>query len=259
MTSDSRLQTIELLFGLGNTHTKQWPGIYVVCSRLENKFRILLREEFDVIWRILKRKRPVDALEGWHWCLAVLRGLQTLQADENVSIENVYQHLIKDTSMKFSPSEADCTLLAIFAVLCWTSMTLDPDLELDQTNTSTESNRQLSFRAKGNCKTDEPSHIRLSHSARRPITKLFRGLRGTLEDFGHAGAAAGATDTDTLYESSVNFFSLYTIGRVRVKWVEDLASHLAFDRPSRTLSVFCLPTFCASSILRTKEIKVLQQ
>lgn len=260
MSLDIRLQAIELLFGLGNTHAQQWPGIYFVCSRLENKFEILLRDDFDSIWRVLKRKRPTEALEGWHWCFAVLRAFQTLQVNESVSMENVYQHLIEGRSAEFSSSEKDCTLLAIFAVLCWTSMTLDPDLELDQTNKSVGNNRHLSFRAKGIGKTDEPGQIPLSQTAKRPITKVFRGSRGTFGESGQGGGAARPTDTDTLYESSVNFFSLYTIGRVRqVKWVEELTSHLAFDRQSRTLSVFCLPTFCVSCILRSQEIKVLQQ
>ncbi|KAF2811392.1 uncharacterized protein BDZ99DRAFT_569455 [Mytilinidion resinicola] len=259
MPLDIRLQAMALLFGLGNTHAQHWPGIHVVCSRLEKKFEVLLREDFNVIWKILKQEKPTEALEGWHWCLAVLRGFQTLQADESVSMENIYQHLIKPRSAEFSDSEKDCTLIAIFAVLCWTSMTLDPDLELYQTNKSTGNNRHLSFRAKGVSRADDPSKISLSQTVRRPITKLFRSLRGTFRDFGHVGTAAGATDTDTLHESCVNFFSLYTISRVRVKWVEDLTSHLAFDRQSRTLSVFCLPTFCVSSILRTQEIKVLQQ
>lgn len=256
MSSDIRLKAIELLFGLGNAHAQQWPGIQAVCSCLENKFEILLREEFDVIWRILKRKRPTEVLEGWHWCLAVLRGFLTLQADESVSMENVYQHLIKGRSAEFSAFEKEYTLLAIFAVLCWTSMTLDPDLALDQTEESTRNSRRLSFRAKGINKTDE-SQVPLSQTARRPIIKVFRGLRVTCENSEHVGTAA--TDRDTIYESNVNFFSLYTIGRVRLRWVEDLTSHLAFDRQSRTLSVFCLPTFCVSSILRTQEIKVLQQ
>lgn len=88
-------------------------------------------------------------------------------------------------------------------------MTLDPDLELGQTNRSTGNNRNLSFRANGVSRIDEPSQTPLSQTARLPITKVFRGLRGTSEDFGHVGAAAEATDTDTLYESSINFFSLY--------------------------------------------------
>ncbi|KAK3366726.1 hypothetical protein B0T24DRAFT_558001, partial [Lasiosphaeria ovina] len=93
---------------------------------------------------------------------------------------------------------------------------------------------------------------------RRPITKVFRASRGVSEgSSGNVGIAASANGT--IYESSDNFSSLYTVGRVRIKWVEDLKSHLAFDRQFRTLSVFCLPSFCVGSILRTQKITVLQQ
>lgn len=226
---------------------------------MEDKFGDLLSAEFDVIWRTLGRQRPTEALEGWNWCIAVLQGFQTLPADGNVSMENLYQHMIKDKSAKLTSIEKDSTLLAIFAVLCWTSMLLEPDLTLDQSTESTGNNRRPSFRAKGIGRTDEPTQVPLSQTARRPVAKVFRGLRDTMEDSRYVGTATPATDLGAIHESIVNFFSLYTIGRVRVKWVTDLASHLAFDRQFRTLSVFCLPTFCVSSILRTQEINVLQQ
>lgn len=136
-------------------------------------------------------------------------------------------------------------------------MILAPALEPEQTMI-TETNLCLSFRAKG-LELVEPSQTSIDSTARRPIIKLFGILRGLIKDRGSVGALSAATDTDTIHESSVNFFSLHTIGRVRINWVEDLTSHLAFDRQSRTLSVFCLPTFCVSSILRTQEVKILQQ
>ena len=177
--------------------------------------------------------------------------------NENVSMEKVCKHLINDRSVELTAQERDCTLLAIFAVLCWTSMTLVPDMDPEQTMI-TESNVGLSFRAKG-LKIVELSQTSLDSTARRPITKLFGILKGLIKDLEIVGAVSAATDTDTIYESSINFFSLHTIGRVQIKWVEDLTSHLAFDRQSRTLSVFCLPTFCVSCILRTQEVKILQQ
>lgn len=255
MSLDIHLEAIELLFGLGISHAKQWPGIHILCNHLERKFESLLCEEFEIIWKILKREKPSNAVHGWHWFLAVLRGIQSLQADETVSMEKIYHHLIKGNSAGFSPLEKDHTLLAIFAVLCWASMTIDPDLELGQANEASGNDRTLFLRAKYGSRPGESGEIPLGQSARRPIKKLFRAIKGTLEDTRHDGATA----TDILYESSVNCYSLYTIGRVRVKWVENLASHLAFDRQSRTLSVFCLPTFCASSILQTQQLNVLYQ
>ena len=136
-------------------------------------------------------------------------------------------------------------------------MTLVPDLEPEQTMI-TETHVSLSFRAKGH-KLVEPSQTSSDSTARRPITKPFGLLKGFTKDLEGIGAVGAATDTDTIHESSINFFSLHTIGRVGIKWVENLTGHLAFDRQSRILSGFCLPTFSVSSIVRTQGVKILQQ
>jgi hypothetical protein len=248
---------------------QKWPGIHVVCSRLEAKFEALLRSEFGVIWKILKweHRRPAERHDVWHWCLAVLQEFQKLQGTdggESGSMENIFLNLITGNSAQFTTAEKDYALLAIFAVICWSSMVLDPDLDLPTGQTGRPSSaagngRHLSFRAKGMSMKDNLSKIPLSQTARRPIAKVFRGLRGVLDESGHSGATVGDTDIGTIHESSVNFSSLYTIGRVRIRWVEDLASHLVFDRQYRTLSVFCLPSFCVGTILRAQKINVLQQ
>lgn len=256
-SDDYPLQAIELLFGLGYSHAQDWPGILVIFSRLEIEFKVLLREDFKVIWKILGQEKPTEARECRHWCLAVLQTFKSLQTNESLSMENAYTHLIKDRSVRLTAPEKNCTLFAIFAVLCWTSMTLIPDMEPEQTMI-TETNVSLSFRAKG-LKAVKPSQTSLETTARRPITKLFGILKGLINDLESVGAVSAATDTDTIHESSIYFFSLHPIGRVRIKWVEDLTSHLAFDWQSRTLSVFCLPTFCVSSILRTQEVKILRK
>lgn len=249
------LQVIELLFGPGYPYAQNWPGILVIFSRLEIQFKVLLRDDFNVIWKILSREKPTEAHECWHWCLAVLQEFQSLQANQNISMETAYKHLINDRLVELTDSEKDPILLAIFAVLCWTSMTLVPILEPEQTM---ETNLCLSFRAKG-LKTVKLSQTSLESTAKRPIIKLFGILKSLIKDHDGVHAGSAATDTDTIHESSVNFLSLHTIGRVRIKWVEDLTSHLAFDRQSRTISVFCLPTFCVCSILRTQQVQILQQ
>lgn len=84
-------------------------------------------------------------------------------------------------------------------------------------------------------------------------------LRGGLQEPENARVSVADTETGTIYESSVRFYSLYTTGHVRVKWVEDLASHLTFDQQYLTLSVFCLPSICASNIMQRHNINVLEQ
>lgn len=248
-----------MLFGLGCTHAQEWPGIFVIFNRLEIEFQALLRDEFDILWRILDREKPTDARTCWLWCFAVLQALRSLETNESTSMENVYLHLINDGPVKPTAPEKACALLAIFAVLCWTSMMLVPAIEAEQTAmTETHSHPSPSFRAKG-LEPVELSQTSLHSTSRRPITKLFGIFRGLIQDAASVGALSAARDADTIHEASVNFFSLHTVGRVRIKWVEDLTSHLAFDRQSRTLSVFCFPTFCVSSIVRARDIRILQQ
>lgn len=46
---DARLQAIALLFGMEDALAQRWPGIHVVCSRLEARSEALLRDEFNVV------------------------------------------------------------------------------------------------------------------------------------------------------------------------------------------------------------------
>jgi len=51
-----------------------------------------------------------------------------------------------------------------------------------------------------------------------------------------------------IYENTVNFDSLSTIGRLTVRWVDSIANHLAFDQEKHVVCVFRLPTFSAAMI-----------
>lgn len=80
--------------------------------------------------------------------------------------------------------------------------------------------------------------------------------------FGGAGNewAIGTCDNYVLYESNLNYFSLFTIGRIKLKWVDTITAHLAFDRITRTLSVFCFPSFCAVRVMGgTRNVKVISK
>ncbi|GAW14060.1 hypothetical protein ANO14919_034520 [Xylariales sp. No.14919] len=212
---------------------------------------------FNIIWDILGCEKPADARACWPWCFPVLQNIQSLEADENLSIETIYRHLTRDREAKPTTAEKDYTLFAIFAALCWTSMTLVPVLDPIQTM-RTQPALRPSFRIQGLSPTELPNTC-LELTSRRPITKLFNILRGSLNGPIRMSDPSLSADLDTIHESSVNCFSLHTIERVQIKWVRDLNSHLTFDRQSRTLSLFCYPTACVSSILQTRQLKVLHQ
>ncbi|KAK4039377.1 hypothetical protein C8A01DRAFT_47166 [Parachaetomium inaequale] len=157
-------------------------------------------------------------------------------------------------------------LLAIFAVLCWVTASLEPVLEKAAPCaalhlTALNSARRYTAR-----------------DTRRPLSKMFYSFResalpamewqGGQADSGLASgnpspgplpSHARGADDDILYESSLNYFTLRTIGRVKLKWVDTLTAHLAFDRSTRTLSLFRYPSFCVANLLRTNDVAVLRR
>jgi hypothetical protein len=149
-------------------------------------------------------------------------------------------------------------LRAIFAVLCWTSATLKPLIGTPET---VDLDTQAHF-----LEAENSSQKYSTKDLRRPISKMFYSFQNRaeyVEEFENHPRnefqGGEHSNSDMLYESSLNYFSLYTIGRVKLKWVDTLTAHLAFDRPTRTLSVFRFPSFCATNTLRTNGIKVLKE
>lgn len=200
-------------------------------------------QQFDVIWKILKREKSHNPLQIWYWCIEVMRAFQDMEKENQyASIENAYERLIGISGIPgedYTLYEKESALVAIFAVLCWTTMTLKPVLSRERTG----SELQTYFMA------ERSSQIHL-RQARRPVAKMFRGFKEQAKEQ-HTQVVRTSTtiDMDSLYESNLNFFSLYTIGRFRLKWVDTLTSHLEFDRQTRTISIFRFPSVCVSGIL----------
>ncbi|KAH8720584.1 hypothetical protein HC256_000974 [Beauveria bassiana] len=234
--TDLRARAILALFGLRHAQAQDWPGIDIICNLLEKRFETFLHDDYAVVWEILQRPRPSESWYGWHWCLQVLRGIQELSSCESLSVEKVYQQLVRHERKEFSAQEKNRAFLAIFAILCWTSMTIHPDMQLRQ-----------------------PDNCPLGFLAHGIGPGVFRALKGLLETSGHNESPEETAGNTTLYAASINLFSLDTIGRLKIKWVEDLSSHLHFDRQYRILSVFSLPTFCVASIQRGGKTGALQR
>ncbi|KAL8926614.1 MAG: hypothetical protein Q9172_001713 [Xanthocarpia lactea] len=87
---------------------------------------------------------------------------------------------------------------------------------------------------------------------RRPIPAVFNTLKRLLflSRWQQPTDNGWSDKSVTLYLSTVNYRSLQTIGKIRIRWVDDLSSHLDFDSATRGLSVFRFPTFCALNTLR---------
>lgn len=262
-----RLDAVEKLFGLQEEDVSEWPGVLVFFQNLEAHFHELLDSRFNIIWSILGKGPPTSAADGWRWCFAVLDAFTALRAGESdPSIERAFQQVLRSSSITpHGVGEQDKRrgLVAMFAALCWTTASLDPVVEEGA--------------------ADSPLHLLAENSGRRytardtrrPLSKMFYSFReaGTLPAMqgtewqsqpdseyqpGPARRLAG-DEEDALFESSLNYFTLHTIGRIKLKWVDTLTAHLAFDRSTRTLSLFRYPSFCVANVLRKNDVVVLRR
>lgn len=197
--------------------------------------------------------------------------IESFQAlHDDASIEKAYQRLIENAEKSLHEIKAHekiQVLRAMFAVLCWTSATLKPLLGDEATAATTDATNPEVVQ-NSSLGAENSSEIHSSKDLRRPISKMFYSFRNHVEDVEeseHQSACGGtkssgsSNNDDVLYESSLNFFSLFTIGRVRLKWVNTLTAHLAFDRSTRTLSVFRFPSLCVTNVLRKHDVKVLKK
>lgn len=233
---------------------------------MESRFGPLLDERFAIIWRIVPGNRGTSSpssIDAWGWVLAVLKAFQALETrEEDASIERACQQLAHGLPAQEVAHNRKQILQAIFAVLCWSSALLTPVMEDgDQGGTA------LSLSA------ENSGRVYTAKDLRRPLSKMYHSFRQRLVgsdqesefDPGQGGVASayniilpGGSD-EVLYQSSLDYFSLYAIGRVKITWVDNITSHLVFDRPNRNLSVFAYPSFCVANVLGKPRIAALNR
>lgn len=241
-----------------------WPGLSVFCANLENHFRKLLNHRFTIIWILMGKSQPMSLDDIWHWCSVVFNVFDSLRTNgEEASIERAFRELIRRAGIparSISAQDRKSTILAMFAVLCWCSAALCPVLTVEDSAGADEDAIPATPAAQGLCLTARySSQLYSTRELGRPLCKMFFSFCGG-EPAGDKGPPSGADNRgvpasranpsdDALYKSSLDYFSLYTIGKVRLKWVDTLTAHLAFDRSARTLSLYRYPSHCAINIL----------
>ncbi|KAM7213093.1 hypothetical protein V8F06_011516 [Rhypophila decipiens] len=305
-SSDRHNRALATLFGLPEEHLSEWDGTFAFFHHLEICFRQLLKDTcFHIIWKLVGgqdvssvQPRPVHV---WRWCFAVIQAYESLsETDNDPSIEKTYQRLCEHardktssalTGPPYRPSESEKLhiLQAIFSVLCWTSMTLEPVigeehakalplLRPDVTGTEYLGGNSYSPECTTTLLARNCSHLYSSTDLRRPTSKMIRSFRPRMDIVEdqyesaytthvisslhptQTGTAAPPIDNfeDRLYEPGLNYASLSTIGRVRIRWVDTLTAHLEFDRATRELSLFRFPSFCVAKILSQHKVHVLE-
>ena len=60
-------------------------------------------------------------------------------------------------------------------------------------------------------------------------------------------------DTQYLDAAKLSAFSLINLGEVHVNWSDLLSTHLMYDQPTRTLTLFRFPSFCAINYVKERK------
>ena len=222
LLDERRTRAIKAIFGLPEEAIKSWPGLQLVCAHIERCFDVVLGDKFKEYWENSRdtQAKPKESYEVWDWCLAFL---------EKNSYEESYQDMGK------------------FAALCCISLVLKPiDLSMKRVGFENYTRRyQAPFLYRG--LDDEHELLK---QIRNPfqvasVTDSNDHREDQSRDVERAGVHGGA---GMIYENTVNFDSLSTIGGLTVRWVDSIANHLVFDQENHVLCVFRFPTFSAAMI-----------
>lgn len=161
--------------------------------------------------------------------LAVAMALQGL-SNPKITMRDVLGHVL--TQYGITPADLpidkqEAALQYLFASCGWLTMLYEPQKPVEE----------RTFRINSWISSGSPQQSTLS--AQRPLVGMFLG-------FGKLLPYIGREDNSVLIRSStVSFYTLKTIGKVKIVWTNSASSHLSFDARSRRLNVFRLPSFCA--------------
>jgi len=218
LLDERRTRAIKAIFGLPEGAIPSWPGLQLVCAHIESCFDALQCGENFYWGRIsYTLPKPEEAYEIW---------------DRYFTYFPVDSDVISD--MK-SPK---------IAAFCCVSLILKPTFVH---RGSIQFENYVSPRSEY---SDDSSGDRLLQKIRDSLR--IAGVLHTIEhredqspDIERAGVHG---DTGMIYENTVNFDSLSTIGRLTVRWVDSIANHLVFDQARHLVYVFRFPTFSAAMI-----------
>lgn len=245
VTYNKRLEFVQLLFGIKSEALVNFPGIESYCDYLEHDaFQSLMGPTFDLIWALISCTNPKEIANCWDWSLAVL---QVTQSEEpEISIHDILRRLEEqggNSKQNLGRNQDKSYLyMAIFGVLCWSTLAVRPRL----TFTDDEAANLTCLLPQGFKSNKNSTTHRLSDRCMRPILTTFRSFK--LQHWGDQsdGRTQGVSrETDSLYEASLNIYSLRYFGHVTIQWVDTVSEHLRFNPANRRLSMFRFPTFCA--------------
>lgn len=230
------------LFAIHDHELLQYLCIGAFKQYIESCFEPLIADEFVALWASINQPRPTLATECWPLFHNICSVSRTL--DEESTIDDVWAALasvpVSCARRSTAQTPSECSI-AVFSLLCWVTMTLQPKLLWPDFKTSP----QLRTHRYPLGKIGLPMHF-----VTRPIPAVFRQVRRLMPTTRWRHPIGGSTTNGTsaaLEVSCLNFSTLKVVGKISLVWVSDLASHLDFDATKRQLCIFRFPSFCALS------------
>ena len=248
-TSSHDLEAFKCLFALPEAELSNWPGILALFRYLEKSFQPLLAEEYASIFSLVALQRPESTAECWPCFTLVFTKIRGQQNGRRASIEDIYDSLSSPgnctTVQEHTAQEKTASLIAIFSILCWATMVLQPKLGWSDDFQGSPSLMVHEFQS-------GPPGLKMDQ-VRRPIAALFNQFKRTMltTRWRHPITEVASESSISLHLSTLNYASLNVIGKIHIAWTDSLTSHLDFDATQRRLSVFRFPSFCALSVLAT--------
>ena len=242
---NKRLEFIQSLFGIKSEDLVYFPGVESYCDYLErDAFQPLMTPNFNLRGSLAACASSLQVSDGWDWCIAVLQAIRSEESD--ASIHDILCQLEGEAGSPRSSSgqrqEKHRLYLANFGVFCWASLVVRPRLVVED-GVGLNITCLLPDRAKP---PKKPACGLRSDKYTRPVVTTFRSFK--LQHWGdqlgeHAQNVSG--ETESLYVTSLNIYSLRYFGHVTIQWVDTVSEHLRFNPANRRLSLFRFPTFCA--------------
>lgn len=245
VTYNKRLEFVQSLFDINPKDLASFPGIESYCDYLEHDvFQPLMGSTFDSIWGLISCQNPKETAGCWDWSLAVLQVIQSEQLE--ISLDEILQHL-GEQGGDSNPGPGlthnkRYLYIAIWGVLCWSSLVVRPRLIF----TDDVAPHIACLPPHGFKQSNNSTAPRMKDKCMRPMLTTFRPFK--LRHWGDRSderIQGGARETDSLYEASLNAYSLRYFGHVTIQWVDIISEHLRFNPANRRLSLFRFPTYCA--------------
>ena len=237
----NRYALLRVLFGIDERTASLWPGVELYLIYVEQQFKLVEQARFEPLWRALGFQLPVKTNDGIKFVAMVASACQA-STKQGLSVDEILRDVIHANSIpeeSLESASSDRNRQAIFTVIAWLTMMVHPSRKISDNK----------FHIIVDQKVEMLQDSQNQGKAVSPIFSLLRGFGCQIPNEDAERAKERDESSDLLQISNLNFFILKTVGKVNIRWTTTLSSHLAFHERTRTLSLFCFPTFCALHII----------